>query len=682
MVQHRSVINLLYGLFQLYLLDESDRYLLKTAYSFDVSVTELFGWILSGGALVLLEKGGEKDPARIIDAIDRENITHINFVPTMFYAFSGSLQPRDLPKISRLRYIFLAGEELKGEAFDHYRNEETPFEFANLYGPTEATVYASGYDFNFMDLAEKIPIGKPLPNVKLFILDPWGCFQPVGVVGELCISGAGVARGYLNQPELTAEKFVLAHSSLFIADRKVMKRAARFPMRYQLSAISYIYKTGDLSHWLPDGNIEFLGRMDTQVKIRGFRIELEEIESLLLRYEPIKEAVVLRREKDNHGVLCAYIIAGESFEKPGAKDYLSSLLPVYMIPSYFILLEKFPVTASGKIDRNALPEPEVEISEQYVPPENEMEEKLCQIWSEILGIEKEKIGTMNNFFELGGNSVKMIMLVSRINNVFEIEVPISQIYNNPLIKDIAKSLISGNFTNQPVILLNRLKEKKIFCFPPQIGYGYSYMSLASLIPDYSFYGLTFIEDEDRLRQYVEIITELQPVGPYIFMGHSAAGRIAFQVTKTLEDQGYDVSDLIFCDCYFSGDAPDLFDGTHEEYMKNYYKYIDDFLETWNAVFLKDEVIEKTTNYMNYCNSVTHLEKVNANIHLIRSEQAREYAAQDWHWNPNCWNELTSKRYLIYQGWGKHAKMLDFGALEKNIEIIKKILNKIDYEHQV
>jgi amino acid adenylation domain-containing protein len=387
MVEHRSLLNILWVLSERYPFSGKDNYLLKTSVMFDVSVTELFGWLMGGGGggLTVLEKGGEKDPQMILDTIERSRITHINFVPSMFSALVPILNAHNIKQLSSLKYIFLAGEALGPGLVTAFTSLVTHVVLENLYGPTEAAIYASGYSLQQWNGSDNIPIGKPLPNIKLDILDRYGHMQPIGIPGELWIGGVGLARGYLNRPELTAERFCL------------------------LLSLSPLYKTGDLAKWQSDGNIEFLARLDHQVKIRGNRIEMGEIENRLLKNEKIKEALVVAKDEEN-GVryLCAYIVSNKEFEVSELREYLSLELPDYMIPSYFVRLEKIPLTIHGKIDRRSLPEPGFRGSGIYVGPEDEVEEKLAELWSEVLGMEKGLIGINSNFFELGGHSLKAV----------------------------------------------------------------------------------------------------------------------------------------------------------------------------------------------------------------------------------------------------------------------------------
>ncbi len=421
-IEHRSVVNLLIDLNRRYPFGASDNYLLKTSYLFDVSVTELFGWFIGGGRLTVLEKGGEKDPYIIFREIEYRKVTHINFVPSMLHAFNDILAVENVTGLKYLRYIFLAGEALKPKLVGPLVKLHPHIQVENLYGPTEAAVYASQYSLSCWDGTGDIPIGKPVGNVKLYILNHYNQLQGMGIPGELCIGGVGLARGYLNKPGLTQDRFV---DNPFVPGER-------------------LYKTGDLANWLPDGNIEFLGRLDQQVKIRGFRIELGEIESLLLRHEKVKEAVVIDRETGRGDkYLCAYIVLGGSGSVEegdyilGLREYLFGKLPDYMVPWHIVEIEKIPLTVSGKINRKALPEPEIRRVETHIGPRSRVEERLVEIWAKVLGLERDVISIDSNFFELGGHSIKAIVLVSRIHKELEVKLPLTEVFKRRSIRGLA-----------------------------------------------------------------------------------------------------------------------------------------------------------------------------------------------------------------------------------------------------
>ncbi|MCP5107781.1 MAG: amino acid adenylation domain-containing protein, partial [bacterium] len=423
MVEHASAVNILWALQEKYPFLETDTYLLKTSYMFDVSVTELFGWFLGGGRLSILESGAEKDPGKILNTIENTAVTHVNFVPSMFNVFLDTLPPQHIGKLSRLRYIFLAGEALLPRVVEKFRRLDTKIVLENIYGPTEATVYASGYPLSRWDGAGPVPIGTPMPNTSLYILDKFGNLQPVGVPGELCISGAGLARGYLNNPELTAKRFNKSYKS------------------YKSYRTYISYRTGDSARWLPDGKIEFLGRMDHQVKIRGYRVELGEIESRLLRHDKIKEAVVLDEESDNgEKGLHAYLVIHSTTAPavPGLRKYLSQFLPGYMIPSVFAVVEKIPRTSSGKIDRKALPASSSRLStgKEYIKPATHIQEQLANLWQQVLGL--EKVGIDDNFFDLGGNSFHLVRLGNRLKQELNRDIPMISLFKHPTVRSLSQ----------------------------------------------------------------------------------------------------------------------------------------------------------------------------------------------------------------------------------------------------
>ncbi|MFS0838325.1 amino acid adenylation domain-containing protein [Paenibacillus sp. 1P03SA] len=425
MIEHRALINRLHWMQKRYPLDEKDVILQKTPYSFDVSVWELFWWGAYGAKVVFLEPGAEKDPAQIAKAIDKYKVTTMHFVPSMLSVFLDHAESRIEPGVlSSLRYVFASGEALNPQQVNRFNSlfyRTNGSRLINLYGPTEATIDVSYFDCSFGENAlDRVPIGKPIDNIRLYITDDAGRLQPVGVAGELCIAGTGLARGYLNRPELTAEKFAAV----------------------DFDPSGRIYKTGDLARWLPDGNIEYLGRLDHQVKIRGYRIELGEIEAALLGHPMVKEALVMdRTDSQGQKVLCAYLVCGPdpAPETELLREALAAKLPSYMIPSYFVFLPEMPLTSNGKVNRRALPAPDTAWDDNgYIAPEGETEEVLAAIWQEVLGV--ERIGAGDSFFDRGGHSLKAASLVSKIHQRLQIDLPLRQVFESPTIRSMAKAI--------------------------------------------------------------------------------------------------------------------------------------------------------------------------------------------------------------------------------------------------
>ncbi|WP_460263293.1 amino acid adenylation domain-containing protein [Clostridium sporogenes] len=416
MIEHRSLVNRLNWMQNKYPISEKDTILQKTTYTFDVSVWEILWWSLVGAKVCMLSPNGEKDPMKIIETIDKYKVTTMHFVPSMLNVFMYCVEEnRNNMDLSTLRQVFSSGEALNFKQVERFHKEfGNDKKLINLYGPTEATIEVSYFDC-INDGKRVIPIGKPIDNIKLYILKN-NKPVPVGVSGELYIAGDGLARGYVNRIELTSEKFI---DNPFEPETKM-------------------YKTGDLARWLPDGNIEFLGRIDNQVKIRGFRIELGEIENRLLQHENIKEAAVLVKEnKDSEKYICAYVVSEKNLEELDLKSHLKETLPEYMVPAYFVELEKMPLTANGKLNRRALPEPNLDAGlVEYEAPRNKVEEILAKIWSEILGI--GKVGINDNFFDLGGHSLKATMLMTKIHKELNKEVPLKELFKSPTIKELGK----------------------------------------------------------------------------------------------------------------------------------------------------------------------------------------------------------------------------------------------------
>jgi amino acid adenylation domain-containing protein len=438
MNEHRGVVNRLQWMQDEYQLTASDRVLQKTPFSFDVSVWEFFWTLMSGACLIVARPEGHKDPRYLRKLIDENKVTTLHFVPSMLQSFLDQCQPGDC---SSLRHVVCSGEALpvalQRQCFDCLAGAT----LSNLYGPTEAAVDVTAWECERDDSSSVVPIGHPISNIQMYLLDDRMQPLPIGVAGEIYIGGTGVGRGYLNRPELTAERFV---PDPFSTDTKVR-----------------LYKTGDLGRWRPDGSIEYLGRNDHQVKIRGFRIELGEIEAKLTQHRQVKEAVVLARE-DTPGErrLVAYVIprnrssADADLNSETLRIHLAPRLPDHMVPSAFVILESLPLTSNGKLDRRALPIPELGAyaSRQYEAPQGGGEETVAGIWQALLRV--ERVGRHDNFFELGGHSLLATQLVARIRALLSIELSMRTPFEFPVLKDLAFQVNE----RRQALVLQRLSE--------------------------------------------------------------------------------------------------------------------------------------------------------------------------------------------------------------------------------
>ncbi len=438
LVEHGSLSNLLSNMQREFPVAPGDTYLLKTNFTFDVSLTEIFGWILGGARLAILEPEGEKDPQKIVDRIRDYQVTHLNLVPAMYNLFMDYLEDNDVARIKSLKYLMVAGEAILKEQVRRFYQLTQGIEFINLYGPTEATIYATKFDLSHFEKYRTVPIGDGLVNLQIFVVNQAMTLQPIGFWGELCIAGIGLARGYVNEPKLTSEKFI---TNPFKSSGKM-------------------YRTGDLVRWLPDGNLEYYGRLDNQVKIRGYRIETGEIENQLLQHPLVKEVIVTDRiASDGNKYLCCYLLlsktsAARVLEKnrllDELREFLRKTLPEYMIPTHFVFLDQFPLLANGKTDRQALPEPLELINQvEYVAPKNEIEIKLIAIWQDILEI--DRIGILDDFFKLGGHSLKAVRVVARIQRELEVEISVKDFFDNPTVEELSKTLMDQQkFTFQQI----------------------------------------------------------------------------------------------------------------------------------------------------------------------------------------------------------------------------------------
>lgn len=415
--EHRAICNRIAWEKELVKIDESDRILQKTPYTFDVSIPEFFRCLQDGAQLVMARPDGHKDPIYLVETIQRYGITTIHFVPSMLTVF---LEASGLEKCGILRRFYSTGEaislELQNKFFEKFN-----LPYYNLYGPTEAAVEVSVWQCQPNHKGTSVPIGKPMPGNQIYILDKEMRPTPIGTPGELYISGVQLARGYVNRPELTAERFV--------------------PNPFE-EAGAKMYRSGDLARYRADGVIEFLGRVDFQVKMRGFRIELGEIEAILESHQAVSKAVVVMQE-DATGLqyLTAYYSGESNKSEVAFIHHLAARLPEYMIPTQFIYMEEFPVGSAGKVDRKQLPKSifnTIKNKTEYIAPRNQLEEMVADMWQEVMQI--EKIGVHDNFLHLGGHSLTAIRLVSRVTETLELPITVNAVFENPTIELFAKAI--------------------------------------------------------------------------------------------------------------------------------------------------------------------------------------------------------------------------------------------------
>ncbi|MCW5769172.1 MAG: amino acid adenylation domain-containing protein [Phycisphaeraceae bacterium] len=450
---HKGIVNRLFWMQEAYQLDGRDRVMQKTPYSFDVSVWEFFWPLITGASIVVAKPEGHRDSAYLVDLIKRERVTTMHFVPSMLRVF---LEERGLESCDSLRRVVCSGEALPTDLVDRFFTRIPHAKLANLYGPTEAAVDVTSWECR--PNQPIVPIGKPIANTRMYVLDQELRPLPVGVPGELYIGGVQVGMGYVSRPELTAERFI------------------KDPFNQPGGRM---YKTGDLGRWLPDGSIEYLGRIDDQVKIRGFRIELGEIEQVLSKQAGVKDAVVLARE-DVPGTkrLVAYVVGNTSTNDLKASDLKAGLgqhLPEYMVPTAFVFLDRLPVTSNGKLDRRALPAPARGGDESSDRPEDrpstDVEKTLATIWAEVLRL--PSVNATDNFFEIGGDSILGLRIVAKAQDA-GLTFAIHDLFRTPTIRTLAAQIgtpvKASGFRTEPFSLISaadraRLPESIVDAYP-------------------------------------------------------------------------------------------------------------------------------------------------------------------------------------------------------------------------
>jgi amino acid adenylation domain-containing protein len=551
-----------------------------TSYCFDLSVFEFFLPLITGKTIRVLNTVFD-----IQKFLLQDSCVMINTVPSAVESLIE--QNANWPNVVALN---MAGEAIPVKL--KKKLDYVAIEVRNLYGPSECTTYSTCYRFK-EEAHNLIPIGKPIANTQIFILGPHQNLTPIGVTGEICIAGAGLARGYLNRPELTAEKFI--------------------PHPFSSNPEDRIYRTGDLGRWLPDGNIEFLGRRDDQVKIRGYRIEPAEIESALVQSGLVRQAIVLCRE-DNSGNkrLIAYIVPAVGYTAESALTYIRTKLPEYMVPSLLVALGSLPLTPNGKTDRKTLLQLDLSGTAQqtYEAPQGPIEVQLAAIWSDLLRI--QRVGRHDNFYQLGGHSLLAMRLIAAIRKELSIGLSIRELVNNPTILESA-DYIKNNIAklafkkmsveNGHILELSSTSKGKTIFFAPTIkGLCVGIEELArELASDFQIYGLQMIglfENEIPLKTIEEIAAQnikwmktIQPNGPYIVVGYSYAGYIAYEMAKQIAKGGEEVALPVIIDT--DPDYPDfskrmekpLYFFTKE--IAENYKMIEKLFPDWSEKLLQE-----------------------------------------------------------------------------------------------
>ncbi len=532
MVPHRAVCNYVGWMTSAFGFAPDDRVLLRTPMSFDLSVWEFFVPLTSGSTLVMAPPGNEFDPAAVASLIAEHGITVMQLVPSLLALL---LDAPDLSRCQTLRRLFSGGAALTPALRDRFFDRFAHTALHNGYGPTETCINSVMWDCERGRARSVVPIGRPIANTSVYVLGPRLEVQPIGVPGELYIGGAGVARGYINQPKLTAERFI--------------------PNPFAAGGEERLYRTGDRVRYLADGNLEFLGRNDDQVKIRGVRIELQEVGATLARHSGVQQSIVLARSDDSGDpLLVAYYVPREpSPDESELRTFLRQTLPEAMVPTWFVKLDALPVGPSGKVDPRSLPAPAVNRAaqaERFVAPRTSLERSIAQIWREVLKV--ETVGVHDNFFELGGHSLLAVQIVTRVRAVSGIELPLRILFEAPTIAGLATRVVSPE--PAPFDCLVALQptgtKTPFFCIHGVGGEIHVYAELARLLdPERPFFGLraprsadgrTVATVEALAARHVSDVRRVAPTGPYLLGGYSSGSMVAYEMAQQLTASGEQV----------------------------------------------------------------------------------------------------------------------------------------------
>lgn len=634
------------------------------SFSFDVFAGDWLRALCSGGRLLIIGRDLQFNTARLYQTMKEEKVDCMECVP----AVARSLMRLCEQENYRLDFIKLLAVGSDSWKVDEMRQLQKLccHRVVNSYGLTEATIDSTWFEggTEAMEGSSLVPIGKPFQNTEVYILDARQQPVPIGVTGELWISGAAVGQGYMGAPKLTTERFV---------NLKIGAKLLR------------AYRSGDLAKWDDSGILHLLGRADNQVKICGHRIETGEIESQLKKMAEIKEAVVtVRQHTQGEAQLCAYCVpdtrASDTTESGDAphldarqiRQHLGGILPTYMIPSWFVIIDALPLSPNGKVDTNALPAPARE-QELIEPPISLYQVRMAEHWKVLLDI--DQVGLQQDFFELGGSSIKLIELIYLLQKEFNVEVAVSQLFKISTLYGMAKTLehiiIGREEGAQPFLHFNSKTLPNLFCFPPAGGHGLVYRQLAAVMPEYHFLAFNYLMGDDRVEAYADWIQKLQAEGPYTLLGYSLGGNLAFEIAKTLEARGKSINHVVIMDSYRIAETFEFKD----EHMAEFELELREHLKKHTgSVIVENETLAQARDYIEFSSRTINKGSVNAAITVLADADKLEFYKSG---HEGSWHACSKKSVTLHQGVGPHADMLDDKHAGGNAILLRKVLQSGD-----
>ena len=654
---HKHLVHLFTGTGHHLKLNSEDRWIMLHSFGFDFSVWEIWGAIWSGASVYIPEENIFGNPKKLKNVLKEKKITILNTTPGAFYALIDTDDFKENWE-ETIRYVIFGGDKLEPHRFQKWYSAKNPYhlKLINMYGITETTVHNTFKEITseeIYSLKKLSPIGKPFTGVKMYCFDSYFNELPIGVVGELFIGGGGVSGGYHNQPELTKKVF----------------------LQHPNSKNSLLYKSGDLAFKGSEGEFYYIGRKDNQVQIRGFRIELEEIKNAFLQHPNIKNVGLIKKdglaiEEDR---IEAFFTLKNEQEKVGTlelRTFLGDRISWYMIPAVMICVHEIPLTSNGKFDPSAIVK--VEGDEKINQEDTSYTEyEISRIWQQLLNT--KNIGLDDDFFDLGGNSLLAIRLITDLNKKMQSNIDIGEIFRQRTIRLLAKYINKGDLSHfvSPFQVFNLRKPQKVFFFPPALAFGFVFGRLALELKNHEIIAFNYIHKKNTILEYAKIMQELQPSGNFIMAGFSSGGSLAFEVTKALEEQGREVSDIILLDSKMNKIADLLSDEQCSEIADSFLKdpRAEEYILGEEQKKLMWGTIKKCAKFIH---SLENTGTIKTQIHLITSDNNHE--------NPSRfkdWNDATEDVLKIYRGKGKHDEMLDPQNFEHNKNVFTSILGDLE-----
>lgn len=656
-VTHRNLVSIYRAWEKEYDLPHAARtHLQMASFSFDVFTGDLARALCSGGKLVLCRKEILLNIPFLYRVMVEQEVDCAEFVPAILRQLM--LFMRTAGKQLDFMRLLLVGSDTwtvkELEDLKSYSGLST--RVINTYGLTEATIDSTFFEGDSRHLrpSSTVPIGRPFDNTSIYVLDQFLNPVPIGISGEIYIGGEGVAQGYLNNPELTRERFI-AHA-------------------FEGYTPSRLYKTGDLGRWDESGNLQILQRLDTQVKIRGYRIETGEIEQQLLSFPGITEAVVtIGADAAGTKEIHAYYVAApdRNYASKAIMAHLRERLPHFMVPAHLMAIDAVPVTPNGKVDVKALPKPSAaETPLRLVEPMTLFERKTADVWVRLLGVEPSSLG--QDFFGLGGNSLHLIELMIALQEEFRVKLTVTQLFKDATLHGMAafiEDIVTGKEAGaDPYLVYNASRQKTVFCFPPAGGYSIVYQPLAENMPDVALVSFNYLTEADKVSRYANWIDHYPTRAGIALFGYSIGGNLAFEVCKELERRGRQVDDLVIMDSYrITGD----FKPSAEDLRKFEHELAEHLERHTGSNVVKDHVLKQANDFIEFSYRVKNHGTVNAAVHFIIEDNPEDIHGAE---RRASWNGSSASHTHVHRGIGKHADMLDKSCIAENARIVRRIID--------